>query len=380
MQELERAGDHDRTADLVALLVDRAARDGGELIPWVETLEGHARRLQWSALRHQLLDVVQAVRMVRGGLGSLVRLAPLPDSERVRLEASFAGTGDVVGQEERGWLPERLLEDFTIDGPPVRGGFGVVLPLVDLVNGRRAALKYVRPGLEGDLRRYARERFDRERAVHARLAGEGGHSHLVPCLETFEDEGRPVMLLEWAHGGSVHELLAANSMGVSPRRARRLIRQLLSAVGWLHERSLVHRDLKPSNLLLRGKSPAPDHLWIADLGAVLDPNLPSMTTVGSPAPKTPDYAAPEQLGAGEAVGPRADLYATGVVALELLVGPAEARRTRLARGVGPSLPDGWAEFVQALLASKPDERPASAEAAAQLIPGGGAGEVVPTLV
>src|SRR6185369_13477347 len=80
---------------------------------------------------------------------------------------------------------------------------------------------------------------------------------------------------------------------------------------------LVHRDIKPSNVMVRGDDPMPAVLMDFGIAKIKDA---ATRYTGSGAIGTIDYMAPEQIMAAKEVDKRADIYALGVMAYEMLTG------------------------------------------------------------
>jgi serine/threonine protein kinase len=151
--------------------------------------------------------------------------------------------------------------------------------------------------------------------------------------------------------------------GLARSRSLTLLSRIAFALAAVHGAGLVHRDLKPDNVILRGN----DSPVIIDFGIALLAGARHQAGTGTPA-----YMAPEQA-RGETLDARADLYALGVMAHEMLTGArpdaprsllpftgfAQMRAIRgslTAAGVAPDI----AELVSRLLAPRPRLRPASA--------------------
>lgn len=156
-----------------------------------------------------------------------------------------------------------------------------------------------RPGLK--------ERFVRE----ARLGMTLNHPGLVTVFELIE-EPRLALVMELVPGES---LAARLQRGVpAPMRAVGLITQLGAAVDQLHEMGVVHRDLKPENVRITPEGRA----VVLDLGIAREPK--SQQTRTGTGMGTAQYMAPEQYLDAKSVDRRADVYALGVMAFELLTG------------------------------------------------------------
>jgi serine/threonine protein kinase len=146
-------------------------------------------------------------------------------------------------------------------------------------------------------------------------------------------------------------------------RGLNVLAHIAFALAAVHGAGVIHRDLKPDNIILRGS----DTPVLIDFGVALLAGARQQAGIGTPA-----YMAPEQA-RGRHVDQRADLYALGVIAYEMLVGErpelprtvsrfmsyGQMRRIRLAllnRGIGPAV----AQLVSRLLAPHPALRPKSA--------------------
>jgi class 3 adenylate cyclase len=187
-----------------------------------------------------------------------------------------------------------------------RGGMGAVYLALDTRLDRRVALKV--PTLTAAP---LLERFKQEARAAARLH----HRNLCHVYETGEIDGTPYLTLHFVEGRPLSDVVAEFS--AQPRRAIALVETLARAMAVAHEAGVLHRDLKPANILLDAQGEP----VIVDFGlAVRLDDDTRITNVGD-VMGTPSYMAPEQhAGALEAIGPRSDVYALGVILCELLTG------------------------------------------------------------
>src|SRR5262245_19743751 len=141
-----------------------------------------------------------------------------------------------------------------------------------------------------------------------------------------ESNGVPYYTMPFVDGQSLRQRLATN--GALPvADAVNVLRDIARALAYAHERGIVHRDIKPENVLLSGDAAVVTDFGIAKAldaakrGAAVDPQAAetTLTVVGSTL-GTPTYMAPEQALADPNTDHRADLYAFGCVAYELLAG------------------------------------------------------------
>ncbi len=149
---------------------------------------------------------------------------------------------------------------------------------------------------------------------------------------------------------------------------------LLSSLAHVHAAGMVHRDLKPANVLVDRAG----HPTILDFGLVRALTFEDLLGSGMIA-GTPAYLAPEQA-SGANIGPTADLYAVGVMAYAALAGrfPHQAPDLRLLLAakrtrppplatVAPGVPREVAAAIDAMLAPRPDKRPATADDALAML-------------
>lgn len=187
-----------------------------------------------------------------------------------------------------------------------RGGGGIVYLAVDRRLGRQVALKLVAAGANPELR----DRLRRE----ARAAATIAHPSVatIHALEEFDDQ--LFIVSEYVRGRTLRTVLAD---GPVPRdRAMTIAREMASALSAAHDAGVVHRDLKPENVLLSDTGA----VKIVDFGIarIADDAVTQLTRHGALL-GTPAYMAPEQL-LGTDVDARADIYAFGIVLLEMLTG------------------------------------------------------------
>jgi len=200
------------------------------------------------------------------------------------------------------------------------GGMGVVYRARDSQLNRLIALKVLRPreGLDAAAWQDARSRLVREAQAAAALA----HGAIVTLFDVGEIEGCPFLAMEYIEGRTLREILS-HPGPVSRDQAISWLRAVAEALGAAHRAGIVHRDVKPENIMVRSDG----QVKVLDFGiarstaasqARSTPQLPTLTREGAVV-GTVAYMAPEQIG-GEAVDGRADQFAWGVVAYELLTG------------------------------------------------------------
>ena len=194
-----------------------------------------------------------------------------------------------------------------------RGGMAVVYRARDPNFNRDVAIKVLPRELLHDAGFKAR--FLREAQTIATLE----HPAIVPVHDFGEDNGQPYLVMRYMPGGSLADRLKLGPLPLA--ETLRIVGQLAPALDQAHRAGIVHRDLKPANILFDRD----ENAYIADFGlakiANADVNLSATTVYGTPA-----YMSPEQAKGVKDIDGRADLYALGVVAYQMLAGrvPYEA--------------------------------------------------------
>jgi eukaryotic-like serine/threonine-protein kinase len=195
------------------------------------------------------------------------------------------------------------------------GGMSTVHLALDLRLERQVAVKLLAEHLADDPTFVSR--FQREAQAAARLV----HPNIVQVFDSGQDEstGQYFIVMEYIEGASCAEILRDDGW-VEVGEAISIIDQACEGLHYAHRHGVVHRDVKPGNLLRAREG----EVKLADFGIAKATEQSSITQIGSVL-GTAAYLAPEQA-RGEEAGPRADLYALGVVAYQLISGrlPYEA--------------------------------------------------------
>lgn len=242
------------------------------------------------------------------------------------------------------------------------GSMGTVYRVNDRQTGAVLALKRVVPitigGLPISHKEAEKDRLalKREFQVLASL----NHPHVIRVFDCgFDENSQPFYTMEYLQGKSI---LAYTQEQPLPVKLD-LLRQMFTALAYIHERDILQRDLKPDNVLvIEGQVKLAD-FGLAACQAFVSPAVTNLQGTAA-------YMSPELL-KGELPTKAADLYAGGVIAYELLAGrhPFDVHNmNRLILGVLHEDPDltrlpeeeDLRALVGALLARKPEDRPQSA--------------------
>ncbi len=204
---------------------------------------------------------------------------------------------------------------YRVEGRLGFGGMSTVHLALDERLERQVAVKLLAEHLADDPTFVSR--FQREAQAAARLV----HPNIVQVFDSGRDEstGQYFIVMEYIEGQSCAEILRDDGW-VDVDEAIAIIDQACEGLHYAHRHGVVHRDVKPGNLLRSREA----EVKLADFGIAKATEQSSITQVGSVL-GTAAYLAPEQA-RGEEAGPRADLYALGVVTYQLISGrlPYEA--------------------------------------------------------
>jgi len=300
---------------------------------------------------------------------------PSADALRERLQASLGHT-------------------YTLERELGGGGMSRVFLAQETEFGRAIVVKLLPPDAAETL---SAERFKREIAVAAKLQ----HPHIVPLLSAGEMGGLPYYTMPYVEGESLRarlmregELPIGETVGI--------LREVARALAYAHERGVVHRDIKPDNVMLSGGTAVVTDFGVAKAVSASTTQGDRATTITQlgVALGTPAYMAPEQASADPNVDARADLYAFGCMAYEMLTGspPFSGRppTALLAAHVAetpepvqrrrPNIPPALAVLVMQCLEKRPADRPRDANAvvrsldAISITPGTNASVAMPAYV
>ena len=241
-------------------------------------------------------------------------------------------------------------ERFTIIEKAGQGGMGVVYKAIDTSLDQVVALKLIRPELA-----QAKEFSDRFRQ-EVRLTRQVSHPNVCRVHDLGESKGLLFLSMEWVDGQTLRQLLD-QAGPLEQERALEISEDIARALGAAHTRGIVHRDLKPSNVMIdrRGATHVMDFGIAVGLGPPPGPGVPT-------ASGTPAYMSPEQR-RGERPDARSDLYALGLILLEMLMGPLSEAESQLPLQLPLLVRRRTGPLLESLLAAKAEERCASAEVA-----------------
>ncbi|HEX9691972.1 MAG TPA: protein kinase [Gemmatimonadales bacterium] len=202
-----------------------------------------------------------------------------------------------------------LADRYRIDRHLGEGGMATVYLAQDVKHDRQVAIKVLRPELAAVI---GASRFLQEIKVTANLQ----HPHILQLYDSGEADGFLYYVMPFIEGESLRgRLQREKQLGVED--AVSVARAVASALDYAHRHDIVHRDIKPENILLHDGQPV-----VADFGIALALSAAGGTRLTETGLSlgTPHYMSPEQAMGDREVDARADVYALGCVAYEMLAG------------------------------------------------------------
>jgi len=189
-----------------------------------------------------------------------------------------------------------------------KGGMGAVYKAIHPTLNRPVIIKKL--DLRG--RKDITERFKRE----ARILMDFRHDGIVNMYDHFKIGTSYYIVLEFIDGKALDQVIREQRYLDNTTTAY-ILYQTALALSYAHSKKVIHRDIKPANLLLSKKG----EVKLVDFGiAVSDEDSEKGLTKEGMSLGTPGYMAPEQFRDSKNVDQRADIYAFGVLAYEMLTG------------------------------------------------------------
>ncbi|XP_061442211.1 serine/threonine-protein kinase 17A [Rhineura floridana] len=291
---------------------------------------------------------------------------PPPNSSRASRTPCQQRRGGLLAEVRAPILTESFHERYRLSpGRELgRGKFAVVKKCVKKDTEKEFAAKFMRKRRKGQ---DCRMEIIHEIAV-LELAQ---RNHWVINLhEVYETPTEIILVLEYAAGGEIFDqCVAERDDAFKEKDVKRLMRQILEGVSFLHRNNVVHLDLKPQNILLSSESPLGD-VRIVDFGLsrVMKNSEELREIMG-----TPEYVAPEIL-SYDPISTATDMWSIGVLTYVMLTGVSpflgnDKQETFLnisQMNVNYSedfdlISESAVDFIKSLLVKKPEERATAEE-------------------
>ena len=199
-------------------------------------------------------------------------------------------------------------DDFYTEGNKEigKGGFSSVWKVSHISTGKVYVIKLMNK--QNIIRENIIEQINREVAILYKV----NHPHIIKLINHFEDEQNVYLIMELGAKGQLLNLLKKYSHGLDQPQAAQFMREIISAVKYLHSMDppIIHRDIKPENILLDSNN----RCKLADFGFS---NYVYQYQERKSFCGTPQYLAPEMI-EQKGHGPGVDIWAIGVLCFELI--------------------------------------------------------------
>jgi serine/threonine protein kinase, bacterial len=209
--------------------------------------------------------------------------------------------------------------------PLGKGGFGATFLAADegLPGHPTCVIKQLRPNSQSpSVLKMARELFEREAFTLGKI---GNHPQIPRLLDFFIEDKNFYLVQEYVEGETLKQELERRG-NFSEVDIRKLLQEIMPALGFIHEHGVIHRDIKPANIIRRKQD---GKLVLIDFGAV-STQVNKSTVSEDPEEEdpgglltnfaigTPGFAPPEQMAMRPVYS--SDLYAFAMSCLYLLTG------------------------------------------------------------
>ena len=233
------------------------------------------------------------------------------------------------------------------------GSFSVVILCEHSKNHQQFACKVV--SREVLVAEKTFDRFEQEVRIMQTL----NHPNIVKIEEIVYEEKLIFVVMEYCTRGDLFSYIIKNG-ALTDYVVKKLLRQLVDAIKYLHERHLAHRDIKPENILINNAGNAK----LGDFGLchITSPTKLLTTPCGSPL-----YAPPEIVSGTPYDGLKADMWSLGVVLFTMCTGSlpwAQSNQRKLLQQIQDadyviplSVAPVFRELIEKLMEPNPNLRP-----------------------
>lgn len=235
--------------------------------------------------------------------------------------------------------------DYIITGKIGQGGIAEIYKGRQASLDREVAIKVLSSELTNDAEIV--RRFELESKVVARL----NHPNIVHVIDRGKAGNRYYFVMEYIDGTSLREIIHSPKIGLVTKME--MIIQVCKALDYAHKNGVIHRDIKPANVLVdRDGNARVADFGIAQIIGSADVEMTSSEVVMG----TMAYMSPEQKISSTNVDQTTDIYATGIMIYETLVGVKPEGRFKLPSELKPDLPGDWDGIILKCLAQDPKDR------------------------
>lgn len=278
---------------------------------------------------------------------------------------------------------------YTIESFLNAGGFGITYLARDSLD-RKIVIKECFPGAFCRRSRFvvqARSRAHQNElksivrlfVQEARSLSKLDHPNIVGVHQVFEDNDTAYMALDFVEGRDLLDTIEDPNHGLTPAQIKSILKEVLGAVGFIHDQDILHRDISPDNILINKEF----HPVLIDFGAAREEATKQSRVLSALRVVKDGYSPQEFYIAGSDQNPSSDLYALAASFHHLITGDvppnSQARLAAIASGeddpyvkIAGRFPDYDDNFLGALdkaLAVLPKDRLQSAKEWMQMMEG-----------
>ncbi len=256
-----------------------------------------------------------------------------------------------------------------------RGGFGVTYLAEQIMTRREVCIKeffpkdyYKREGdssaitLSSDGFAEAMNRFKAKFIKEAQTIAALDHPNIIHIHEAFEENGTAYYVMEYIDGESLNDTIK-RSGAMAESEAVAYIKQVASALEYIHNQQIMHLDVKPGNIMVRSKD---NRAILIDFGLSKHYDTASgEATSTTPVGVSHGFAPMEQYNPGgvSTFSPETDIYSLGATLYYLVTGNIPPSATDISEDGLPALPShlstGVREAIERSMEDKRKNRPHS---------------------
>ena len=215
------------------------------------------------------------------------------------------------------------------------------------------------------------ERFRQKFMKEARNIRKMKHPGIVRVLDVFEDNGTSYYVMEHVSGGSLADKVKNGAL--SEDVAVNYIRQVASAVGYIHGKQMMHLDVKPSNVLVDEN----DNAVLIDFGLAKQYDNEGRQTSTTPVGISHGYAPIEQYKRGgvSSFSPATDIYSLGATLYRMVTGLTPPDASDVSDDGLPEMPQSISvsvrSAIEAAMQPRRKDRLQSVDSLLELLDGNG---------